>query len=1671
MPLPYTPYKLASASLVAPAPLLGAHSHDDDTVTVPTPQHPAVSAEPEPVSIAAHHAVDARLYFPSSSSNRFDGGYVLARVVAGGKELELRWSSLQDQATTPAASSKDHSFSNSLHPKLASEPARTFLFPAPLLPGLGLFVDPASNRLHVIAVTTTGFLYRLVFAAPYLFHDSRLASEWSSEYRIQSIASSESVLAASLRGTANAAQLYPVDSGLALVTCADGTIVKLSRSLSTGRDANDGAWKETVLRPTSFLSGVSRFFGRSNAASDSESSPSYALSLDVYPGEVGSALAFAASRDRKLRVWNLLTDSCIRTIDLPLQMDSLLSSDRQLIVAEDDNTGASDSSDTKAFFSTVSRPYIKVFIPGADEGDGYALYVLAYIPASPPSGNFFALYGVQLEDAKGSSGGLGEMTLLWQKQCDADTCGRNVELRDVAFTPQGGRDDGWVMWALWDAGAGPVLKYAKVGVESANPDESTMSVRSTAEDLSKDDWRTVASERIYRPLHGEDFEATLDATKEVVDATEIFLDRVLEPGRFSEATLRLALSTYKQVVAESSRQPSTLFASLRDEVAAVVASGCQLEKDPRTGGPMYEKLYAARVREWMRFVGLAEQIETSARWPIGLSLPAPAPDAVAARGDVVVPLVVSRDTISLPVNEDEASIIERLQRRLFTSSGKSRLGGAPSVDSAKEERALLIHAADTHPTYILPTLGRTSATVAEVLTLLESAADLCACFAAPELEAFAAGLQNLLSNPLTISVKEAVADIWTNNFAALGGEDASEIVARVASELGASLDSTLTDMSVLLSEVASEAERASSASPVASTDLGSALTADALAQTLASRHRLAVSFLLLLTALAAQDRMADMVENESTQIAAALSIFQSLGAALQLARTDGAVQVAGDATDGAQADSIVAKLNQMSVTGRKSREPHHFAAPTLLHQCVRDELLGLSSSAARDSGLALSLKTAVLGGLWSLGLSDLRDSMVAGGKPMLPYANDRHNSIAFAVLVQGYPLAAEMLLSSFPETAAGEYVRARALVQMQRLDEASACFEKVVSALEMQAHQRGRTSGGLLELLPPSIASAEGEERVAAYYRHVALFFEPLEAVEHVIRFCQASIDAVGTYADKRIVKTGSPAAEAEANRLAGPKEVWFKIFRCQLALDDFEAAYATIMATPYEAVRKDCLRNLVSVMCEEGHIQPLLHFTFPGLQTEVERTLSFKARNSDPLSVPNYYSVLYSYHVFRGDLKSAGAVMYQHAERMGELHRAASAGLDGTDPLERFMVVAVEQAQSYLAAINALTMLKHENAWFAHAADPEDSAVGSDSLFDAAASVRTGAGSKQMSSLTRYIPASAYSQRVREIRVVSVEDVRREYTLALARLELVKRYPDLAYSTTVLRPSDAVLLFVNSDSFDSAFGMAWCLGVDMTPIFAALTIKAVALTRAKVERDGLKRPADSKRVNGDKAAEDEEEVHPEIAELEEADADLLEPEAVFLTLSEKSASWEGAAAERAWRYVRHHLEMYDSEEDGRYYRVVLGRASALDHTSLPSWLTEWFSRTGNSDVLLRVWIDNGLIVEAARFATKWLQDATSQASSLTRAYEQCISNHILERLLINLDDKSGVIVSSRKKEAGEARSALEQARKKHVDALATRSKTLKRQAEQDAFRQEKRREQQGDSGSFGRSTTGLRAF
>jgi nuclear pore complex protein Nup160 len=57
--------------------------------------------------------------------------------------------------------------------------------------------------------------------------------------------------------------------------------------------------------------------------------------------------------------------------------------------------------------------------------------------------------------------------------------------------------------------------------------------------------------------------------------------------------------------------------------------------------------------------------------------------------------------------------------------------------------------------------------------------------------------------------------------------------------------------------------------------------------------------------------------------------------------------------------------------------------------------------------------------------------------------------------------------------------------------------------------------------------------------------------------------------------------------------------------------------------------------MCEANQVGQLLKFGFVGFQKDIEATLSFKARYSDPLKPPHYHQVLYSWHVTRGDYRS----------------------------------------------------------------------------------------------------------------------------------------------------------------------------------------------------------------------------------------------------------------------------------------------------------------------------------------------------------------------------------------------------------------------------------------------------
>jgi len=148
------------------------------------------------------------------------------------------------------------------------------------------------------------------------------------------------------------------------------------------------------------------------------------------------------------------------------------------------------------------------------------------------------------------------------------------------------------------------------------------------------------------------------------------------------------------------------------------------------------------------------------------------------------------------------------------------------------------------------------------------------------------------------------------------------------------------------------------------------------------------------------------------------------------------------------------------------------------------------------------------------------------------------------------------------------------------------------------------------------------------------------------------------------------------------------------------------------------CLAHFISVVCENGAAGLLTTFSFSGLEAELERNLSFRARNSDPLAHPNYYKVLYAHHVAKSDFRSgascppsfvraagsrqvvaacaAGTVMFQQGRRLGEMSARQGS----------FRELATLQCQSYLAATNALSLVSKDHAWIAVVAGDDSERV-----------------------------------------------------------------------------------------------------------------------------------------------------------------------------------------------------------------------------------------------------------------------------------------------------------------------------------------------------------------------------
>lgn len=172
---------------------------------------------------------------------------------------------------------------------------------------------------------------------------------------------------------------------------------------------------------------------------------------------------------------------------------------------------------------------------------------------------------------------------------------------------------------------------------------------------------------------------------------------------------------------------------------------------------------------------------------------------------------------------------------------------------------------------------------------------------------------------------------------------------------------------------------------------------------------------------------------------------------------------------------------------------------------------------------------------------------------------------------------------------------------------------------------------------------------------------------------------------------------------------------------------------------------------------------------------------------------------------------MYQRAKRLS------------TMPLEPGLAVEIltAQCQSYLVAINVLELQAPEKRFI---------------MIEAEGSQKPQSKVSQCDGHTvNYAIDTLLLQRKRlrlmdaklqDPAMITLEAIKTEYTLTLARLQLSRDFPELTGTGQHLDSQGAVALFTQIGAFDLALQTALALGLDMSNIFEHMTLRSVAYSQ-----------------------------------------------------------------------------------------------------------------------------------------------------------------------------------------------------------------------------------------------------
>ncbi|XP_066602662.1 nuclear pore complex protein Nup160 homolog [Prorops nasuta] len=518
----------------------------------------------------------------------------------------------------------------------------------------------------------------------------------------------------------------------------------------------------------------------------------------------------------------------------------------------------------------------------------------------------------------------------------------------------------------------------------------------------------------------------------------------------------------------------------------------------------------------------------------------------------------------------------------------------------------------------------------------------------------------------------------------------------------------------------------------------------------------------------------------------------------------------------------------------------------------------------------------------------------------------------------------EWLLSSFQFLLVQEYVRL--LSTWCEWNSASRTFILAIALLEMGETHKAcdnflRASNGITKdnfladtLLGPDVSSENNA--LIQYYLKVIKLFEEHNAADCIIE----------------IAETAIVVADKDDPNLPMLHSI---VFTQHLNLGHHAEAYNWLNSNPDGARKVDCLRLLVVTMFERKKLLDLVTFPYVDMYEDLERIVEGRARSVD-LMENNYYNFLYSFHINKGNKRKAASVMYEQAMRLSQESHS--------EP------IILKQAQCLLACINTLYLVSEKYRWIVKPI------IDQSSPYDLNPMKKRSIDGKEI----------LHYKIKKQIEVLELEDIQKEYYIVDSKLKLSKLYPEkhvIAYAG----PSELVVLLSSAGLYTTALHLCDKFKLNKSPILESLAFQCIMLSQHE--------KADCSRW------------------------DWLSQNDIFdigITNSNVTNS--------TWKLLEY-LTLHHEKEGQTELHKIVAKKLLQSAAFLPQWLLMSYKQR-NAAELLRIMLKAGRILEASEFAVDYVKSVLGTGKNnssienilVATAPPVCLPINTLEVLLFELE-------------------------------------------------------------------------